>query len=210
MKGELYLETKYQSNSQKQEKETLPAEKEKLKPVVNGKVTVKKKGAAKKFTDIFVAEDAHNVGEYLLMEFIVPGAKRLFVDLMYEGAKALVGERGTSRRSTAERYSSRTAYTDYSRASERREPRYATPSRPAYSYDDIFFDSRGEAELVLQNMEDQLREYGMVSVGDLYDLAEITGEYTDYKWGWTDLRGTTIERSRNGHYIRLPRAIPLK
>lgn len=207
---------KYQSNSHKskesskEEQGNLPAKKEKLEPIVNSKVTVKKKGTIKKFTDIFVAEDLNSVGEYLLNEFVVPGAKRLFVDLMFEGAKALVGERGTTRRSTVDRYSVRPGYTDYTRASDRRDSRYAAPQKNVYSYDDIIFSSRGEAELVRDALFDQIEEYGMVSIGDLYDLVEVTGNYTDYKYGWTDLRTATIERSRDGYYIRLPRAVALK
>jgi hypothetical protein len=219
MKGELYLETnKYQSNSHKskeaakQEKENV-TEMKKLQPVVNSKVTVKKKGATKKFTDIFVAADLKSVGEFLFTDFIVPTAQKLFVDLVSSGASVLMyGERGAStRRSNADRYAyGSTRHTDYNRMSERRGLGYGAPAKPVYSYDDIYFETRGEAEVVKDRLLDAIYEYGMVSVGDLYDLVEITGNYTDYKYGWTDLRTATVERSRDGFYIRLPRAIALK
>lgn len=209
------METKYQSNSHKskeRDETTIPAEKKKLEPVINGKVTVKKKGAAKKFTDIFVAADLKSVGEFLFTDFIVPTAQKLFVDLVSNGASMFAyGERGSSsRRSNADRYSYGSGrYTDYNRASDRRDSRYASPAKPVYSYDDIYFETYGEAELVKDRMWDQIEEYGTVSIGDLYDLVEITGNYTDYKYGWTDLRTATVERSRNGYYIRLPRAVAL-
>ena len=208
---------KYRSNShkskEKEQTEKLPAEKKKLEPVVNSKVTVKKKGATRKFTDIFVAADLKSVGEFLFSDFIVPTAQKLFVDLVSSGASVLMyGERGTSaRRSNADRYgygSSR--HTDYNRASDRRGPAYGGPARSVYSYDDIYFDNYGEADVVLNRMLDAIDEYGMVSIGDLYDLVEVTGNYTDYKYGWMDLRTACVERSRQGYYIRLPRAVALK
>lgn len=205
-------QNKYPSNAHKTKTEETPAEKEKLTPVVSKKVTVKKKGASKKFTDIFVAADLKSVGEFLFNDFLVPTAQKLFVDLVSNGASVLMyGERGASRgRSTADRYSTRSGYVDYNRMSDRREPRYSGPSRPVYNYDDIYFDSRGEAEVVKDALLDQIEEFGMVSIGDLYDLVEVTGNYTDYKYGWTDLRTACVERSRNGFYIRLPRAVALK
>ena len=50
----------------------------------------------------------------------------------------------------------------------------------------------------------------MVSVMDLYDLVGITGQYTDNKYGWTNLRNAEPVRTRDGYMLKLPRAIPLK
>lgn len=210
------MENKYQSNSHKsKEKEQVekPAIEKKFEPVVNSKVAVKKKGATRKFTDIFVASDLKSVGELLFSDFVVPTIQKLFVDLVSSGASVLMyGERGASnRRTNADRYSyGSSRHTDYSRASERRGSTYGGPARSVYNYDDIYFDNYGEADLVLNRMLDAIEEYGMVSIGDLYDLVEVTGNYTDYKYGWMDLRTACVEHSRQGYYIRLPRAVALK
>ena len=55
-------------------------------------------------------------------------------------------------------------------------------------------------------MDDILEKYGMVSVADLYDLVGVTGNYTDNKYGWTNLSNAEIVRVRDGYQIKLPRA----
>ena len=46
-------------------------------------------------------------------------------------------------------------------------------------------------------------------MADLYDMVNITGDYTDTKWGWYDLRGAGVERIRSGYLLDLPRPVPL-
>ena len=60
-------------------------------------------------------------------------------------------------------------------------------------------------------MEDLLDQYKLVSVADLYDLVGISGDYTDNKYGWTNLRNARVERLRyeDGYILKLPKALPL-
>ena len=58
-------------------------------------------------------------------------------------------------------------------------------------------------------MDELIDQYGMVSVGDLYDLVGVTGQYTDNNYGWTDLRTASVVRTRDGYMIKLPRALAL-
>lgn len=208
------MDNKYPSNShaskEKGQKDNTPAEK-KVEKIVTGNATVKKKGLAKRFTDIFVAEDARSVGDFILQDVIVPAAKALFVEIVSGGANMVAyGERGSSgRRSNAERYGYRSGYTNYNRMSERRDSRPVSRSESSRSYDDIFLDTRGEAEAVLTRMDELIEVYGTVSVNDLYDLVGITGTFTDCKYGWTDLRSASVVRTRDGYMLKLPRAIAL-
>ena len=65
-----------------------------------------------------------------------------------------------------------------------------------YEYDDIIIESRGDAELVLDQLEEIISTYGVASVADLYDLVGITGRsYTDNKYGWTDIRNAKVVRT---------------
>ena len=70
-------------------------------------------------------------------------------------------------------------------------------------------DNRGEAEEVLSRMDELIAAYGLVSVADLYDLVGITGDYTDNKYGWTDIRNASVVRVKNGYMIKMPKALPL-
>ena len=209
------MENKYGSNphksKEKNKEENLPAEK-KVEKVIAGTATAKKKGLGKKFSDIFIAEDARSVGEFILQDIIVPAAKSLFVEMISGGANMIAyGDRGASgRRATADRYGYSSGYTNYNRMSNRRDTRPVARPATSYNYDDIYLETRGEAEAVIMRLEEQIAEYGTASVNDLYDAVGITGNFTDCKYGWTDLRSADVVRARDGSYmLKLPRALPL-
>ena len=51
-------------------------------------------------------------------------------------------------------------------------------------YDDILFDTRGDAEAVLDAMNDIISQYGTVSVSDFYDLARVPNDnFTMNRYG---------------------------
>ena len=82
-------------------------------------------------------------------------------------------------------------------------------TRTGYDYDDIILESRGEAEDVLERMDELIATYQVVSVADFYDLVGVSGNYTDNKYGWTDIRNASVIRVRDGYMIKLPKALPL-
>ena len=66
-----------------------------------------------------------------------------------------------------------------------------------------------EAEKVLQSMDDLIDTYGIVSVADYYDLVDVTSQYTDNHYGWTDIRNARVVRVSDGYMIKLPKALPI-
>ena len=40
-------------------------------------------------------------------------------------------------------------------------------------------------------------------------LVGVSGNYTDNKYGWTDIRNASVIRVRDGYMIKLPKALPL-
>ena len=118
----------------------------------------------------------------------------------------LYGEaRGKDRRRDS---GSRVSYTKYYERDRDREYDRNRSRRSVYDYDDIILDTRREAEDVLNRMDDLIDAYGMVSVADLYDLVGVSGNYTDNKYGWTNLRNAEVRRTRDGYLIKLPKALP--
>ena len=81
--------------------------------------------------------------------------------------------------------------------------------RGRFRYEDIIFPNRGEAEKVLDKMEELIDYYGLVSVADLYELVGLAGDYPDNKYGWTSIRSAEVMRVRNGYILKLPKAIVL-
>lgn len=193
---------KYRQEQQKKEKEAAPDKK--IEKVVNGATKSKKRAEMRKFTETFLQDDVSSVKEYLLYDVAVPALKNTIVDIFTGGITRLLlgeGARGTSR-STA----SRVSYRDYyARPSDRRD--YGpTRTRASFDYDDIVIPTRGEAEEVLYRMEELIAKYGMASIADLNELCGITGNYTDNKYGWTDLRSASVAPVRGGYRLKLPRA----
>lgn len=185
-----------------------PIEGKRAEKVVHGKVKTKKNNT-RKLTDVFITEDAANVKNYVLFDVIVPSIKKALYDLVVGALDmTLFGGRGggNSKRSISDKVS----YRDYNSISKRDERSYGnTRTTSGYSYDDIVLETRGEAESVLSRMDEIIEEYDSVRVADLYDLVGITGDYTDNKYGWTNIHNARVVRTRDGYKIEMPRALPL-
>lgn len=193
--------SEYKSNSHRSKE--IEREEKKVERVVKGQVKSKKKN---KFADTFISEDAASVKEYIIFDVLIPAAKNAISDMVTTGIQMMLyGEvRGGSKSK-----GSKVSYSKY--YDDRRERDYDRRSRTrsGYDYDEIILESRAEAEEVLNSMDDLLERYGLVSVADLYDLVGVTGNYTDNKYGWTNLRNASVQRLRDGYLLKLPRAIPL-
>ena len=87
--------------------------------------------------------------------------------------------------------------------------RASVAPRERFDHDDIIFETRGDAELALDEMYNILEHYKIVRVADLYDIAQLSQPYTSNRYGWTSLRGADIIRAGGGYVIRLPRALPI-
>lgn len=194
----------YKSNSYKS-KEKEKAEKN-VEKVVSGTVKTKKKGEIRKFTDVFISEDVSNVKSYVLMDVLVPAIKKAISDIITNGIDMILY--GETNRSKHNNGGNRPSYRSYY---DERNSRDVRPQvRNVYSFDDVILDNRADAEEVLDSMGDIIESYGVVSVADMYDLVGVSTNYTDNKYGWTDLRTAHVERDRNGgYYIKLPKALPL-
>jgi hypothetical protein len=186
----------------KQESDGRRAEK-----IVRGRVKTKK-NTGRGLLELFISEDAPNVGEYILMDVLAPAIKKAFYDIIVNSLDiTLWGGRGNGgKRSTADKVSFRD-YNGISRKDDRNYDRSRSSSR--YNYEDIILETRGEAEAVLQRMDEIMETYEIVRVADLYDLVGVTGEHTDNKYGWTDIRNAKVERVRDGYRIVMPRALPI-
>ena len=206
----------YQPNSHKYKKEQQAAEKEerqKVEKVVTGKVKTKKKSEISKFADVFISEDASNVKSYIFMDVLVPAIKKAISDIVTDGIDMILyGGTGHSKKrrsgSSDASYVSYRSYSDRERDRDRRrDDDYRSRSR--YDFQDIILETKGEAEDVLDRLDELLDQYSMVSVADLYDLVGISGEYTDNRYGWTSLSSARVERVRDGYMIKLPKPMPI-
>lgn len=197
------------SDALKEQRSRVRPEEKKVEKVVTGVVKTKKKSKINNFMGNIISEDAKSVKTYVFGEVLIPAIKKAISDIVTDGIDIILyGEsRGRNKRSTADRVSYRNYYDD--RGTRPRMNERQAIMAGSYSYDDIILSSRGEAEDVLARMDELMDTYGLVRVADLYDLVGITGNYTDNKYGWTNIRNADIIRVRDGYMIKMPRAVPI-
>jgi hypothetical protein len=194
----------YTPNSHKFRKENKEPEKKKLEKVVSGNVKSKKKNEIWKLADVFISEDVENVKSYILMDVLVPSVKKAISDIVTNGIDMILyGDTSHSKRNSP---ASRVSYRSYY---NRDRDRHSARTRSGYAYEDVILESRGEAEEVLVRMDELMDTYGIVSVSDFYELVGISSNYTDNKYGWTDIRSAKTIRTKDGYMIKMPRAMPL-
>lgn len=206
--SDLYNNLPDNSHKSRSEKKEIQAPSEKrAEKIIKGTAKVKKNNK-RTLASMFISDDVTNVKNYILMDVIIPSVKKAVYDLVVGALDmSLYGGRSENKRPTSDKVS----YTDYNGASRRGERSFnSTKTTSGYTYDDIVVETRGEAESVISRMDEIMATYDQVRVADLYDLVGITGEYTDNKYGWTNIANARIVRTRDGYKIEMPRAFPLK
>lgn len=195
----------FPSNSHKS-KETKKTEIVETKKIIKGTVRKRKPSLGKKMKDEFISTDSHSVLSYLLEDVFIPAAKETIANLVSGGIDmVLFGGSGDHSRSSS-RGKSRVSYESY--YERKNSDRYSSRNRRSTQYlDDIVFDSRDEAEDVLNALMEDIDEYGVTTVGNLYDLVGERTAPSDFKWGWETLRNARVDRVREGYIIGLPRPI---
>ena len=171
----------------------------KLEKIVQGNVRTRKKSFLRKTRDVFINEDSETIRHYILMDVVIPEIKEVIMEtvnvILFGGSKP------------AKKRNSNQSYVSYNSYSSNK-PRQIERRPSVNDFNDVIFESRGEAEEVLSSLMDIIVDYGATTVADLYDLVGITGSFTDNKYGWTDLAGSGVSRARGGGYIiNLPKAV---
>lgn len=192
----------YRSNSYKsRDSINEPVREKKNEKVVKGSVATRKKSLMQRFMSLIIPEDVESVRTYILEDVVVPTVK----DAILDATKAILGINGRS----TDRGVRRASKVSYGRYYDDDRRDYRRPASSGYSYDDVLLDNRGDAESVLRRMEEAINSYGIVSVADFYDFVGITGDYTDNKYGWTDIHSARVVRDGDKYTIRLPKALPI-
>ena len=75
---------------------------------------------------------------------------------------------------------------------------------------EIVFKNRLEADTALDTLRDCFKEFGVVSVSDLYEVAEIKCDHTYNRFGWKDydaIHNAKIVKVKGGYMIDLPEPV---
>lgn len=204
------------SNSHR-ERESLEAKKgedtrEPIQKIIEGKVVTRKPPWWKRAARGMIAEDAQNVGDYLLIDVVLPSLKNLVRDLVVGGTDRTLFGRGQVRRGGgmgmgSSREPLRTRYDQMGGEPRRMMSREA---RARHDFDEVTLDNRAEAIEVVETLIARVERYGAASVSDLYDLLGVTGSYADRGYGWTDLSTADVRQYRGAWLLDLPRPEALR
>ena len=204
------LEETYPSNSHKARAERKAKEEIKIEKVTKGKISKKQKGLFSRMRDDFGGDDARSVGQYILYDVFIPAFKDLIFDIIRGGTeRALFGESSRdSNRVTRDRGRSYVSYSSiYNRDRKDNRRRYTERTRLE---EDIIFETREDAEIVLERLLDLIEEFDQASVADLYSLVGVSAAYTDNRWGWDNIARASVRgNARSGYYLDMPNPIPL-
>ena len=203
----VYTPNSHKYKEEQKQRQVAPEDKQ-IQKVVKNPAKIKT-NEARKLADIFISEDIANVKNYIFMDVIVPAVKKAIYDVVTNGIDMfLYGGSGKGKSSST---SSKVSYRNYYERKDGSGYRgsESSSSRNTFDYDDIVFDNRGEAEAAKQQMQDLIGRYGMVTVSDLYEMANQTAPYTAQKYGWMDVSSAETVRVRDGYKLKLPRAVPI-
>lgn len=207
--GTKSVKVDFPSNARSKKKQPVRVEDKKVEKVIRGTAVKRKKPLGKKFAETFLGDDLESVSSYIIHDVLIPAAKSTISDMVQGGIEMLLFGEKQGSRTRRDGNRSYVSYNSYSsrrpdtRDSGRRE--VSSRNRAKHNFDEIVLDSRGEAEEVLSCLVDMVIDYGEATVADLYDMVGVTGNFTDNKYGWTDLSSASVSRVREGYLLNLPK-----
>lgn len=192
---------------------------------MRSKEQTKKQAIVKKRSSVanVISEHSDEVKSYIIYDIIAPAVKDMISSIVKSAFSALQDSIETSLYGAPRKSGyGRSSYTDYTKRYKSGYPKpneqasYNNPSivkkgtRPTGNFNDIqACRSRGDAERILGKLIESISTYGEASVGDYYDYMGISSDFTDRKWGWTDLSQAGTYRDKDGYRIDLPDPKPL-
>lgn len=194
------------SNSKKGKDDAKP----KVGKVIKGGVKQRKKPLSRKFAEAFQVENTNTVKEYLIFDVVIPAVKDLIFSMITEGSSKFLfndavvsGRRGG--KAGYKSYGSVSKTRNHPSSRERRQVR----ASDGFDFDEFILESKGDAELALDTMQELIGEYGQATVADLKGALEVSADYTDAGYGWTSMAQARAVRVQDGYVLKMPDPKPL-
>ena len=201
----------FQNNSQTAKQKPKESVDEEIEKIIDGSARISKPTGMTRLRRSFIAGDASSVGDHVFWNLLIPSAQdavaemlSTFVDMMIYGEKrGRVTRPGVPAVGTGS--TSRVNYSGVGTVARAAiNPAMTQPVVERLDPTRIMVNSRAEAEVVLGKMIEYVDQYGAVTVAQLYRMLGHTPEYTDNKWGWTNLDSADFRRHRHEVRIILP------
>lgn len=189
-----------------------PAPTEEFNPYVEEPVNMKKPNFFARFVGLFgISENFEGAGDMVLREVVIPAIIDGMRDAIYAATDYILyggGQRNNSSRGGG----NRRGYTQYSKKSQQKGGGGRARSSPSASAYYFTFDTRPEADKVLEKMRDVSDQRDFVTIMEMFAIARRqTSNYTYNDWGWYDLRSALVRRTNDGRfYLDLPQPVPIE
>lgn len=198
----------------------MPDEKlEKNLPELKQEPVVKKPSMRNRVWSAMVAEEVHDVKEYLIFDVVIPTIKKTLFDLVTNALNlTLFGKPSSGSDRDDRRSGPYVSYSSYSRSYDRddakRERDRERTRRDNYidvrHLDRIEFRYKEDALDVIRFLEDNLNEFGYTTVSDFVSAAHLETNSVHNKWGWYDIGNPVPQQLSNGrYYVKLPKPRPI-
>lgn len=211
---------KNEGKKKDKDKDKPQKEKPEIKRITQGEVVVHKKSVGKKFKEMIIEADFQSTGRHLMMNVLIPAVKATIVSLGTQGIERMVFGDNAARGSRWRNPAPRTTYYSYNQPVQRQSypPDPSGPigrSAPSISggprtprniREDFICVNKEDADRVLDQMNDIIDSYGVVTVQDVCKMIGWEFEYTDNNWGWDSLADVAIRQVREGFLLDLPPA----
>lgn len=179
------------------------------KAVAQGRLkTVKRRT---RLSDIFTPEDTSSVASFVFTRLIIPRLQVLAVDTINAVARAIfLGERtsGPSRKTPG----GYTPYQEYYGEEKKPASKLSSSKKTngSFQFQDVVVDSYGDAQLILDRLDEQLDDQGYVTVSYLYEAAGLPCPFTGNYYGWENISSARIVTDSDGYRIEMPEPHALK
>lgn len=178
--------------------------------IIKGNAKLEKKSAGKKVVDFLFSDKIDSIGNYIAYNVLGPGLKEL-IYRMTTGALQMAlfgGNSVASGGSYIPGMGYQSARRDPVNYNGMSNPGWAQP-QPGYApnrvgMNDISFDSKDDAWLVLDRMGRDVQRYGKVRLADFYTYAGISGQegnWTLQANGWYNLADAHPMMRTDGRWV---------
>ncbi len=189
-----------------------------IQQITTNSVTRRKKPIGKRIAENLLGGDTESVGSYIASDVVLPAVKDMIADAVSQGVERILFGDSTRRARPGKARNtgganSHVSYNRYSGPANRQrpaDPRTSAAVRATRTdYEEIVVATRAEAAEVLDNLVVLVDEYDSATVADLYGMVGQTSTYVDEKWGWYDMRGSSVTRVKGGYLLDLPKPEPI-
>lgn len=212
------VQINYSGSGDKPKEATPSTEREPVRVIMDASLVQNKKPLGRKIAEVFGGESLSSVRDHIVTEVLLPQMKEMLFDSLITGARRSIfgadrNTNTTSDRSRGTKYAYNQQFVSpnkgYGSSAPSQQRAAEMDSRGPNDFRDYLFPSRGQAEEIVDNLIGVLDQYGTVSVHELKAMIGKTGEFTDQKWGWKNLRDAGVARDRDGYRLDLPKLVSL-